>query len=395
MSSLSDQPTALKVATIGPSQVGKTSLVTAILDDTKKLLSGTSVSLVAADGTAAMVNENRERARLALGHRTFETALGGSQEQRLYKLTLRVGGRSDVAVPFEILDYPGQWLEPDFRVRNPEVTPMWEECLDHVEQSVMLLIPIDAVVLMEAKGQPDWELAAADLLQLSETEELVRMWTKFRAKAPSEPATIVLAPLKCESYFPHGDGERVGTESEVLEKKVLERYGYVLDAVREELEGFADEGSRRAVRVVYAPIETFGCVELMDATWFRDPTTQKLRLRGTYRVRGSGHVQVKSAGIIVQELCASITDAQRQVEREAQSRHEDRLRVLQRRATERKGFWGTLRYHVSGEATQNVGQQRGSEEQIRETASRRQALDDAIGRLASRDRSKRARLWEV
>lgn len=381
---------SIKVATIGPSGVGKTSLITAVIDDAQRLLAGKQVSMVATDETAALVHRNRDESRTALSMGEFEAALQGSQEMREYHIALRAGMGRSVEIPFDVLDYPGGWLSPENQAR-PEIRAKWERCLEHISESVLLLVPVDATLIMEART--DAQRRAAKLrLELSAVEELAREWVKYRIKTPDEPAVLILAPLKCETYFRGGPESGPAAQ---LEKRVREEYQYLLNAVKEELDGGEPGASRPPVRIIYAPIDTYGCVELIEADWLADSSSGAgLRLSGRYRVIPPGVQQVRAAGVIVQELCKCIIAVQTQAEAAQQRRELEYLRGLEARHAERKGFWGTIKYYLGDEAAQNNAGRADAQRKINSLADRQQEMQASIGHLARVERDQRVRNWE-
>jgi len=383
---------SVKIATIGPAGVGKTSLITAVIDDAQRLLAGMPASVVPVGETSVLVHDNRDGVRAALAEGEFKGALGGTQELRYYRLGLRAGPGHAFEIPFDVLDFPGKWLSRGYQFQSGEQA-LWQECEEHVADSVMMLLPIDASVVMEARTA-EQRRAVWTLLGLPKVEELVRDWAKYRIKAPAEPAVLVLAPLKCEKYFRDGPRGRAAT---ILEERVRELYGYVLRAVKDELHPADGEtAARPPVRIVYAPIDTYGCVELIEADWLprSDPHGPPLELEARYRVLGRGIQQVRAAGVIVQELCQCILEVQSQLEAGAQAREFATLRLLQTRDAERKGFWGTIKYHLGKEAELNRRGRGDSQAAIKNSAERQRDLKVAIGHLARLKRDERVRNWE-
>jgi hypothetical protein len=382
----------IKVATIGPSGVGKTSLITAIIDDAQRLLAGKPVSMVAIDETEALVHQSRDEARTALRWGEFKAGIEGSQDLRKYHIALRAGMGRSVEIPFDVLDYPGWWMSAEGEERQ-RIDDQWQSCLEHIAESVLLLLPIDATVVMEARTE-EQHRAAAHLLELSAVEGLAREWVKYRIKTPDEPAMLILAPLKCETYFRDGSWSAPAVQ---LEKRVREEYQSLLRAVREELAALGTEGPRPSFRIIYAPIDTYGCVELVEAEWTPSkprPGRAALQLKGHYRVIPPGIPQVRAAGVIVQELCKCIVAVQNESEAGLQRRELASLWRLEQRHAERKGFWGTIKYHLGEEAEQNRAGRIGSQQRISSSADRQQEMRAAIDHLAELKDDDRVRTWE-
>jgi len=181
---------SFKVAVTGPSRVGKTTLLTAILSDTEEMLAGTPVSLVSGEKTATRVRRQRIELRRAIEAGEFNAAaLGGTESMFMYEVKLQANSDISLEIPFNILDYPGGWLNPEARV-SPEARQQWPQCEAHIKQSIMLLLPIDAAVLMEA-ATPAQRSAVPDLLGLVDVEELAVKRAKERSLRPTEPAVVV------------------------------------------------------------------------------------------------------------------------------------------------------------------------------------------------------------
>ena len=68
-----------------------------------------------------------------------------------------------------------------------------------------MVIPVDATVLMEAY-LPAHRRQWPRLLGLEAVQDAAIEWAKRRNEAKGEPALLVLAPVKCESYFVDNGG---------------------------------------------------------------------------------------------------------------------------------------------------------------------------------------------
>jgi hypothetical protein len=283
-----------KVGIIGPTRVGKTSLVTAILEDSQKLLAGTPVSIEALGTTKARIKQHKEELRGSLMAGEFDPGhLAGTQEPFVFELALSV---DRVSLRLAVLDYPGAWLVSGERTAREE--SKWQsECEPWLEQSSVLLIPIDAAVGMESTLRAELT-AAHSALQISEAEEVARRWAKAR-KSADERGLLILAPLKCESYFNDNGGIR--SRSEDLQKRVSELYGYLLEAVRQEAGSLVD--------IQYQPVDTFGCVEIKRAEWKKSPKDGMV-FQAEYLVRPPGRVTPKGADGILIAVCKHLVESQ-------------------------------------------------------------------------------------
>ena len=288
-----------KVAIVGPRRVGKTSLITALLSESQKLLAGTPVSIAPVGTTEARIAQHKNDLRGSLLAGEFHPgALGGTQAPFTFTLAMTVNKAS---ITWAILDYPGGWL--DGRTRGSENDAEWERCKKWVSESSVLLLPVDASVLMEATLKRE-KITAQNLLQIGQTEELAREWAKGRAVA-RQPGLVVLAPVKCESYF--NDNGGLIDKNEELYRRVVQSYKPVIDAVRQEMAGTT------GLSIQYHPVDTFGCVELQMAEW-QPPAgaseSSPLLFSATYIVRPPGQPNPKGAGGILVSICRQIVEAQ-------------------------------------------------------------------------------------
>jgi GTPase SAR1 family protein len=379
---------SFRVAIVGPSRVGKTTLITAILNETDSLLAGAPVSVSLDETTEKRVRDQQRDLRRAIEVGEFNAAaLAGNQTITRYKIALQAGGDTAAQIPFDILDFPGTWLDPGYRSEHSkEAVARWPEYLEHVRSSIMLLVPIDAAVLMEA-ATPRQKAAGNELLGLLDVESVGREWARYRNVNAGEPAVIVLAPLKCEKYF--GDNGGLGHDEARLRARVKERYEELLQIV-------AKETSDRVspVRVVYAPIDTYGCVELMEATWVTEGRHGLPEFTAHYRFRGSPpRIRVRAAGTVMQELCRSVLAGQEKADTAAQQERQSDYDTNLARKQESKGFWGTIDYHLSGEAGQVKDGLRRSAAEIAVLEKRRAQLTEAAQKLAAVAYDARVEIW--
>jgi hypothetical protein len=288
-----------KVAIVGPRRVGKTSLITALLSESQKLLAGTPVSMAPVGTTEARIAQHKNDLRGALLAGEFHPgALGGTQAPFTFTLAMTV---NKTGIVWAILDYPGGWL--DARTRGSENEGEWERCRRWIADSPVLLLPVDASVLMEATLRRE-KITAQNLLQIGQTEELAREWAKGRAVA-RQPGLVMLAPVKCESYF-NDNGGLVDSKEELF-RRVVQTYKPVIDAVRQEMAG------TMGLSIQYHPVDTFGCVELQSAEWQPAPgggENAPLLFSATYIVRPPGEPTPKGAGGILISICRQIVEAQ-------------------------------------------------------------------------------------
>ncbi|MFM9700219.1 hypothetical protein [Streptomyces europaeiscabiei] len=381
---------SFKASMVGPSRVGKTTLITAILAETETMLSGTEISLILDEQTEMKVRRNRKDLRRAIEAREFDAAsLGGSQDIQLYEVGLRAAGGSLPGIPFSILDYPGTWLDPVERSSRPRAKESWPDCEAHITESLMLLVPVEAAVLMEAVT-PAQRRAVADLLGFEDVEAMARKWARAR-NLPAhrdEPAVLVIAPLKCEKYFDDNGGK--GRDAARLRQLVREKYRSMLDIVHE-------ESKHRTIRVIYAPVDTYGCVDLMEGQWIERTSAEgepTLDFQGHYRFREiPPKVKVKAAGTVIQELCRCVISGQDRAERQRAVLARSSYDTALARKAERKGFWGAVDFYLSGEARANRTTRIDSRRALTQAELHREQLAGALRRIAATPADPRVEVW--
>jgi hypothetical protein len=238
---------------------------------------------------------------------------------------------------------------------------------------------------MEA-STPSQRGAVQMLLGFEDVEEVARKWaiTRNLEERRDEPAVLVLAPLKCEKYFDDNGGW--GRQADELRRRVADWYARMLKIVQ-------DEAPDRDIKIVYAPIDTYGVVELMEAYW-PDHGQSHLDFQANYRIRGNpSETSVKAAGAVMQELCQCIVDGWDVAEGRALSRRRAEYTGLVARDQEAKGFWGTIGYYLGGEASRNQAGQEKTVAEMNMIEQRRQQLHESVAKLAATAYDPRVEQW--
>jgi hypothetical protein len=360
-----------KIGMLAPSRVGKTTLITAMLTEGQSMLARTPVALRTADSTTANKLATSDGViRGALRKRVFEPERVPSTTDPFY-FKLRLEPRTDdVPVLFEILDYPGAWLETS----GDSDPAAWSVCQAFLEDAAVLLIPIDSVLLMEALK--DYAQVLPSQLAVHQLEQLVRDWAKARRdKSGSEPALAVFCPVKCESYLADNGGFR--DESALLRTRTLEEYRGVIAAIRE-------EASHASLR--YLPIDTFGCVELASARWQADPMAAGgYKCYPRYLVRPPGQLSLFGLEDLVMLLCQQLVETARLTSQ----RHADFQGIAAENARAyaelREGIFRDWWLKISGQRRERerVAQVRGAE--YRHTLGQTASLADVLAAISGRE----------
>lgn len=298
---MSNAVSEFKIAMIAPSRIGKTSLVTALLQDTKKLLVDTPLSIKAKDSkTSARINQHANQLRASLREREFNAgAMNGTEAPFEFNLLLGGQGQDDHSLNLKLLDFPGGWL-PNL-LYDADNSQEQRECAAFIRQASMLVLVVDASLVMEASRSNE-KTAIDTILQISETEQIVEAWAEERHEVSEEPALIVICPVKCESYFNDNGGKH--DYAEKLYDKIMDVYGPLVDIIKK-------EKSTRNTEILYMPVDTIGCVEFSHAEWSDlDKKNATPVFKPSFRVRGNGKQSVFGANDILLAVAKQILSFQ-------------------------------------------------------------------------------------
>lgn len=350
-----------QITMLGPSRVGKTSLVTALQLSAKQFFRGTAISVEAVDKvTRDAFRHNNDQMTGELAARRFSPdSLPGDEEEHEYQLAVDPGVK-DIAERqiLSFIDYPGGWIsdgEHESIVR------------EHLANSPAVIIPIDATLIMSARSVHMGHVATA--LELDAVADHVRLWAKTR-REEGDPTRLVLAPIKCESYF-NDNGGRVD-QSETLLQRTRALYHDVVSAYRDEA------GSKAPV--LYAPVDTIGPIEIMDVQWSVDAGGHT-RMTPTYRVRTDVHGRpatrsVRGAEPILAHLVRDLVELREQAIRQERSEAEKKVKDLKKEEKKRRsGWWSRMWDNLSGASERRKSQTKAEKKRIEQ-------LDDGLQRLA-------------
>lgn len=370
-----------RIGMVGPSRVGKTSLITALLRGGQRLLEGTPIGMKAIGSpTQKRLTQHRVDLDGSLLAGTFQPgALGSTQEKFEFQLLLDPGV-PDAGIELRLLDYPGEWFDP--RHRPPDSTAAWEECERFLEQSSVLIVPIDAAVLMEATNASHLRAMPA-ILATTQVSDVVRSWLTERKRRPDEPGLLLLCPVKCESYFNDNGGDR--DDSADLLAWVRRVYREVIEAV---------PAVAPHVRTAYCPVDTIGCVEILRAEWVAHPADPgRLSFLAEYGVRLPRRQSIKGADDVLVALCRHLVGARALVEGQEATDSDQRAQDARRYAERDEGFFRNIWFHLNGERRLREDVARSRRDDAVQALGRVQALTAIVEELAQRRPGERVRLW--
>ncbi len=291
-----------KIGIIGPTRVGKTSIIATLLDQAQKSLAQTGVSIKPFEEkdengnliseTKARINQTTSVIEAGLKFCEFAPTGRGTSEPFIFDLVMTITRQNQQnkqsQLRLAILDYPGGYLT------NP--TGQWEDCRTWIHDSSIIIVPIDSNLVMEADSSSRYQTSQT-LLEVQQVKELVRDWAKTRWDK-GESGLLLFVPVKCETYFNDNGGRE--DKSEQLYEEIHDFYAEVIDAAKQEMAGETQPTSESngwgnllskmfnpknpTYSIEYHPVDTIGCIELKNARWEQDED-EELSLECEYMVR--------------------------------------------------------------------------------------------------------------
>ena len=291
---------------LGPTRVGKTSLVASILGSTKEeILVGTTLSLKSLDlATEKKLSTHAKELKSSLNAGSFNAgAVAGTQEPSKFRFSLN-NGTDESLLNFTLLDFPGGWIDPSNRPEQRQND--WEECKKFIHSSSVVIIPVESPVLMEAIASKQ-QGAIEYNIHSEEIKEIVMDWAKFRNNEhANEPSTIIFAPVKCESYLTDNGFTSNKDKSEDLKRLVEHYYSEVIQSAEKEFR----HNQNSVLNIIYTAVDTIGCVEIINGQWNHDKKSDFLRFSADYAIRKNPKINRKGGEDIFIALFKNLLKAQ-------------------------------------------------------------------------------------
>ncbi|QKV93987.1 hypothetical protein HUT19_21345 [Streptomyces sp. NA02950] len=363
---------AYKIGLLAPSRVGKSTLIASLLTEGQQMLAqDASVLLHSADRpTANRLAATYNMVTGALKARVFMPGLVPSTPDPSYFHLLLEARGQDLRIRFDILDYPGGWLEDGGAGTGHE--QRWNECEEFLADSSVLLLPIDSVLVMDS-GEEYAPLLSSHLA-VFQIKQVILRWAKNRRERQDEPALIIFCPVKCETYL--SDSGSLQNQAAQLRERITDQFSEVLEAVREA----APHASIR-----YLPIDTFGCVELVSARWTPHTTSPGgLALVPKYRVRPPGRIVRKGLDDLISLLCRQLVDTARTQSERTTTWRRTTAAYSRNHAEVREGFFRDLWLNLNGERDRRRRVAAQDEGLLAESERTTQSLFDVLAALAAR-----------
>ena len=232
-----------KFTILGPSGVGKTSLMATMYDNVKEMFNGTLLSIRPSANSNKRINRAVAEMNAALSSDAEFVPRAGTSEPIEYSFSIGIGGNNCIECAFK--DFPGGWLSDDIDKFDSEIQP-W------LNDSQVLILPVDASMVMQYnKKDKKQREAVINSCEIPQLEGIVGNWAKFR-KLNNSFARVFVVPLRCETYINDYN------KSQLMYSQISELYEPVFNSLKKNIDSFD---------IYYCPVDTYGCVKFLKCKW--------------------------------------------------------------------------------------------------------------------------------
>ena len=301
-SHISDSRIELKpinISLVAPSGFGKTTLISTIMHEMNLRLTKTdkerSYELDIRptneedNNRLLKINKVFDNAIVANCGKISTVSIEGSGEIASYNYEIAMsapGNKKELIQPFCMMDIPGGWINPEER-QGSEVENQWEKFEEHLHESKILWIPIDAVALMEVRT-PKEKSASAKLLNVTDISNLAMEWAKYRTD--DEESCICFVPIKCETY------KLFGGDTDNADKKFREKFNAFIETI---VHNVKESNDKANIKMYYTPVETIGCIKKISAKWTTDEAdSDKVKFSADFAITGNAR-KIKGADALL------------------------------------------------------------------------------------------------
>lgn len=258
-----DDPKKFNIGLFGPSRIGKTTLIAAMVEEFKKFsddvladhdsyLKLSATDQITLQKLATRIND----LKAGIDYGSFTTGtLKGTEDHEVFQLSFEEGKNQSFRQVFNLHDFPGGWLQTG-QVESLNIKE-WDVCI----------LPIDSAVIMEST-ELKRKKKVKNSLCIEAVDNFISDWVALRE---NQRSLCILAPVKCETYFDTPQVKPVlSDKSQVLFNRITqEHYKEALDQIRK----------HPNIECLYMPVNTVGCCYLKRPTW-----TAEDELEGEYAI---------------------------------------------------------------------------------------------------------------
>lgn len=227
-------PQELKIAMLGARGVGKTSLLTAMYQQFDSTIGKTGLQLIPDEESSAILQERLGELTAQVDDFEATPEIEGTDKPQSFIFDIGQKGKKP-SLRLHFQDFPGGYL-------SSQATPDQKKSIETaIQESVAILIPIDAPALMQQVQQKT---------KVGKWHEYVNKPSRIKdllAKAYTDinsPRLVIFAPVKCETYVRDQSGAN-------LLKQVRNGYANLLEL-------FKAETLNPWIVSVVTPVQTVG-----------------------------------------------------------------------------------------------------------------------------------------
>ncbi len=222
----------MKIAMMGPRAVGKTTILTAVFNETKTSIATTMLKLTDRGDTGKELQDRLYWLKSIFKKQDIDkmsrpaAGLVATAEEHLFSFAFGVQGR-EPSIDIEIKDFPGEFV-----ITHPERVKTF------INDATAVFIAIDTPHLMEQDGKFN---------EVKNKTSVITQFFKEALEGVESEKLVMLIPLKCEKYFKERRMEEVLNRVETTYADLISLF-------------------KRSMRVccTVAPILTLGDVEFED-----------------------------------------------------------------------------------------------------------------------------------
>jgi len=256
MASNTNKTQVYHIGLFGPSRIGKTTLIAAMVEEFKYIstqlykVDKTHLKLASGDQSSTeRISERINKLKSGINKGSFTTGtLTGTSSHEVFNLRFEEGKENSFKQNFILHDFPGLWVNDPDKLNELDMKN-WD----------VFVLPTDAASIMESCQEKHKSVLRGNLA-IDQVENVIRDWIRQREDFQS---LCILAPVKCETYFtkPEISPILADRSQELYNKTVNEYYKGVVDIINNE---------SRNVAFLYMPVNTIGCCYLKRPTWNPD-----------------------------------------------------------------------------------------------------------------------------
>lgn len=224
-------PQELKIAMLGASGVGKTSLLTAMYEQFESTVGQTNLQLTPDLKSSAILAQRLGELKSLLDDFEAKGGIGTNVEPRSFFFDLGNKGKKP-SLRLQFQDFPGEYLDAESRSEDKKFVQ------DMLTESVAVIIAIDAPALMEKDGK--WHD------YINRPQQIKNLFATVYQNMKS-PRLVIFAPVRCEKYMQNM------TSTTALLRRVKEGYSNLLNL-------FGSDALLPWVVNVVTPVQTVGTV---------------------------------------------------------------------------------------------------------------------------------------